>query len=149
MICIDCSFPFGNGGSGVLANCSFCGNKANLSFSADPVCSGFCAEACSILHALCWFRHHQQVCPFIFSFPLHSCHSVLSFIFYIKLWQELSSLSFFTTRLQWVPGHLFFPGSNMVDDVAQWKHNSCPVPLSSYFSYPLFIFSLTGVYCLI
>ena len=117
MISTDCSFPFGNGRASVLANCSFCGNKANLSFSASPVCSGFSAEACSILHALGWFRQHQQVCHL--SFPLHFCHSVLSFLFYLKLWQELSFLSFFTMRLQWVPGHLFFPGSNMVDDVAK------------------------------
>ena len=30
-------FPFGKGGSGVLANCSFCGTEATLSFSAGPV----------------------------------------------------------------------------------------------------------------
>ena len=57
-------FPFGKGGSGVLANCSLCGTKATLSFSAGPVCSSFSAEACAILHALCWSRQHQQVCHF-------------------------------------------------------------------------------------
>ena len=31
------SFPFGKGGSGVLANCSLCGTEATLSFSAGPV----------------------------------------------------------------------------------------------------------------
>ena len=30
-------FPFGKGGSGVLANCSLCGTEATLSFSAGPV----------------------------------------------------------------------------------------------------------------
>ena len=44
-------FPFGKGGSGVLANCSLCGTEATLSFSAGPVCSSFSAEACAILHA--------------------------------------------------------------------------------------------------
>ena len=34
-------FPFGKGGSGVLANCSLCGTEATLSFSAGPVCSSF------------------------------------------------------------------------------------------------------------
>ena len=58
------SFPFGKGGSGVLANCSLCGTEATLSFSASPVCSSFFAEACANLHALCWSRHHQQVCHF-------------------------------------------------------------------------------------
>ena len=35
-----------------------------FSFSAGPVCSSFFAEACAILHALCWSRQHQQVCHF-------------------------------------------------------------------------------------
>ena len=55
-------FPFGKGGSGVLANCSLCGTEATLSFSAGS--SSFSAEACAILHALCWSRQHQQVCHF-------------------------------------------------------------------------------------
>ena len=57
-------FPFGKGGSGVLANCSLCGTEATFSFSAGPVCSSFSAEACAILHALCWSQQHQQVCHF-------------------------------------------------------------------------------------
>ena len=63
-------FPFGKGGSGVLANYSFCGTEATLSFSADPVCSSFSAEACAILHALYWSRQHHKVCHF-FSPLLH------------------------------------------------------------------------------
>ena len=35
------SFPFGKGGSGVLANCSLCGTEATLSLSAGRVCSSF------------------------------------------------------------------------------------------------------------
>ena len=49
-------FPFGKGGSDVLANCSLCGAEATHSFSAGLVCSSFSAEACAILHALCWSR---------------------------------------------------------------------------------------------
>ena len=60
----DGSVPFDKGGSGVLANCSLCGTEATLSFLAGPVCSSFSAEACAILHALCWSRQHQQVCHF-------------------------------------------------------------------------------------
>ena len=52
-------FPFGKGGSGVLANCSLCGTEATLSFLACPVCSSFSAEACAILHALSWYWQHQ------------------------------------------------------------------------------------------
>ena len=50
--------------AGVLANCSLCGTEATLSFSAGPVCSSFSAEACAILHALCWSRQHHKVCHF-------------------------------------------------------------------------------------
>ena len=57
-------FLFGKGGSGVLANCSFCGIEATLSFSAGPVYSSFTAEACAILYALCWSRQHHEVCHF-------------------------------------------------------------------------------------
>ena len=57
----DGSFPFGKGGSGLLANCSLCGTEATLSFSAGPVCSSFSAKVCAILHALCRSRQHQQV----------------------------------------------------------------------------------------
>ena len=43
-------FPLGRGSSNVLANCSLCGTKATLSFSADPVCSSLSNEACTIQH---------------------------------------------------------------------------------------------------
>ena len=77
-------FPFGKGGSGVLANCSLCGTEATLSFSAGPVCSSFSAEACAILHALCWSRQHHKVCHFS-SFLLlsDSRHPVLSSTFFV------------------------------------------------------------------
>ena len=57
-------FRFGKSGSGALANCFLCGAGATLSFSAGPVRSSFSAEACAILRALFWLRHHQQACYF-------------------------------------------------------------------------------------
>ena len=76
-------FPFGKGGSGVLANCSLCGAEATLSFSAGPACSSFSAKACAILHALCWSRQHQQVCHFSSLLLLSDSRSVFSS--YLKL----------------------------------------------------------------
>ena len=104
------SFPFGKGSSGVLANCSLCGTEATLSFLTDPVCSSFSAEACAILHALCWSRQHQQICHLSFLLLLSDSRSVLATLssppsFLLsqtlwQIWQELSSLSSCSIRLQ-------------------------------------------------
>ena len=59
------------------------GTETTLSFSAGPVCSSFSAEACAILHALCWCRQHQQVYHFSSTIWLSFCsqHHILSSIF--------------------------------------------------------------------
>ena len=90
---------------------------ATLSFSAGPVCPSFSAEACDILHALCWSRQHQQVCHFSSLLLLSDSRSVLSSIFPLisNSVADLSSLSSCSIRLQWVPGHWFLPGNDAAD----------------------------------
>ena len=119
-------FLFGKSSSGVLANCSLCGIETTLSFSAGPVCSSFSTEACAILYALCWSRQHQQVCHFS-SFLLSFCLTLIlysppSFLLsqtLWQIWQELSSLSSSSIRLQWVPGHTFPPENDTADELAR------------------------------
>ena len=45
----------------------------------------FSAEACAILHALYWFRQHQQVCHFSSLLLLSESRSVLHLSCYLKL----------------------------------------------------------------
>ena len=87
-------FSFDKGGSGVLANCSLCGTEATLTTLAGPVCSSLSAEACSILHALCWSRQHHKVCHFSSLLLLSDSRSLLatlcsppSYFFSESFWQ--------------------------------------------------------------
>ena len=106
-------------------------------FSAGPVCfsvflfsrPSFSAEACAILHALYWSWQHHEVCHFSSLLLLSNSCSVLATLsspqsFLLsqilwQIWQELSSLSYCSIRLQWVPGHLFFLGNDTADELAR------------------------------
>ena len=70
-----------------------------------------------------------------------------------KIWQELSSLSSFSIRLQWVPGTRFSRGTTWLMSWPDWERHSYPlqslVVSLLYLSYPLFSFLGLEAYCLI
>ena len=86
------------------------------------------AEASAILHVLCWSRQHRQVWHFS-SLLLSDSRSVLATLsspqsFLLsqtlwQIWQELSSLSSCSMRLQWVPRDSFLPGNDAADELAR------------------------------
>ena len=122
-------FLSGKSGSGVLANCSFCGPEVTFFHLVGSVCSSLSAEARAILQALCWSRQQQQVCHFSSLFLLSNCHLVLATLIYSpsfflrqtlwQIWQELSSLSFFTIRLQWIPDQSFLTANEAADELTR------------------------------
>ena len=74
-------FPFGKDGSGILANCFFCGTKATL-FSAGSVCSSFStkpAPFCILFAGLS--STNKSAISFLFLFYL----TLLHLSFYFKL----------------------------------------------------------------
>ena len=122
-------FLFGKGGSGLLANCSLCGTEATLSFLAGPVFSSFSAEACAILQVLAGLGStNKPATSLLSSFYLTLALSSPSFLlpqFLRQIWQELSSLSSYSIKLQWVPGHSFLSGNDAVDDLARRECYLC------------------------
>ena len=150
-------FPFGKGGSGVLANCSLCGTEATLSFLVGPVCLSFLLKPVPFckLSAGLGSTNKSATSPLIL---LSFCarHPVLlNLSFYLKLSGRSVRSCLFSSlllsacvRIQWVPGHLFFQG-NMADKLARQETlfipSAIPCCLSSYLSYPLFFSQTRGL----
>ena len=94
-----------------------------------PVCTLFCRS-----------RRHQRVCHFPSLLFLSDSRSVLTTLssppsFLLsqtlwQIWQELSSLSSCSIRLQWVPGDWFLPGNNTADELARLGALLAPSPIS-------------------
>ena len=116
-------FAFGKGGSGMLANCSLCGTKAILPFpqaqysqasplKPSPFCTLFAGLGSTNKYATSlFFFYLTLVLSFSPSFLLPQS--------LYQIWQELSSLSSSSIRLQWVPRHSFLPGNDAADELAR------------------------------
>ena len=138
------SFPFGKGGSGVLANCSPCDTKATLFFSAGPVCSSFSLKPAPFYMLFAGLAStNKSATSLLFSSYLTLALSsplcpLLHLSFYLNLLKELFSLSSCFIRLQWVPGHSFLPCNNSADELARWGAlivpSAIPCSLSSFIS---------------
>ena len=121
-------YPFGKGGSGVLANYFLCGTEATLSFLAGPVCSSFPLKPvpfCTFFAGLS--STNKSAISLLFSYHLTlvlflaTLSSRPSFLLSQSLWQKLSFLFSCSIRLQWVPGHSFLPRNNTADELARWE----------------------------
>ena len=66
--------------------------------------------------------------------PLFSYYLTFVLSSYLKLCQELSSLSSCSIRLQWVPGHSFLPGIDVADELARRRALLAPSAISCVFS---------------
>ena len=117
-------FPFGKGGSDVLANCSLCGTAAPLPFSTGPVCVFRLKPApfCMLFAGL--GRTNKSaislLSPSYLTLVLSSPPSFLSSQTLWHIWQQLPSLCSSSIRLQWVPGYSFLPGIDAADELARW-----------------------------
>ena len=116
-------FPFGKGGSGVLANCSLCGTEATLSFSAGPVFPLKPAPFCTLFAGLGNTRKSAiflllSDSRFVFAILFSPPSFLLSQTLW-QIWQELSFFSSCSIRLQWVPRHSFLPGNDTADELAR------------------------------
>ena len=96
-------FPFGKTAPAYLPTALSVALRPLLPFQQAQYCSSFSAEACAILHALCWSWQHHQVCHFSSFFLLYDSSTVLttlssppSFLLpqtFWQIWQKLSSFS--------------------------------------------------------
>ena len=105
-------------------------------FQQAPICSSFSAEACAILHALCWSRQPQQACHFSYLLLQTDSRSVVSSVFpftsnsLTDLAGTVFALLFYQATMG--PWHSFFLGNDATDELARREALlvPCAIPCS-------------------
>ena len=105
------------------------------------VCSSFFVKAWAFVQALRWSRQHQQNPSLLFPSPRLPLSQTLW-----KIWQKLSFLTFFTIKLQWVPGYLFLKGNNAADELA--RRGALVVPFAIHCSLSLLVSGIHSCFLL-
>ena len=135
-----------------LPNCSLCDTEVTLSITAGPVCSKVFRQSLRRSASFPLVSTAPKVCHFFGFLLLSDSRSdfLLLHIFW-HIYQELSSLFFFTIKLQWVPGHSFLPGTRRLINFPDGVLFFFPLQslVVSLLSYPLFSFLGLEAYRLI
>ena len=117
-------FPFGKGGSGILANCSLLALRPLFLFRQTQYVQVFPLKPAPFFKLFAGLSNTNRYA--ISLLLLSDSRSVLvtlssppSFLLPQTLWQEMFFLSYWSIRLQWVPEHSFLPRNDAANELVR------------------------------